>query len=92
MILEGCTAGRVAGMPDEACPEAETVDTRPLAAAAFKVDTVLGVAHPWVEVIEVEDFRAGASVELTVEDSEGAPGVSSKSEMKTKHGIAGGRA
>ena len=78
--MEGCTAGRVAGMPDEACPEAETVDTRPLAAAAFKVDTVLGVAHPWVEVIEVEDFRAGASVELTVEDSEGAPDVSSRNQ------------
>ena len=80
MILEGCTAGRVAGMPDEACPEAETVDTWPLEAAAIEVGPGLGVAHPWVEVIEVEDFRAGASVDLTVEDSEGAPDVSSRNQ------------
>ena len=83
-------AGLAAGMPGEACPEAETVDTRPLAAAAFKVDQFLEVAHPWVEVIEVEDLRAGASMGLTAGDSEGAHGVKFKITQKISPLPSGG--
>ncbi len=91
MILDACTEGLVVGMPGGGCPETETMDTWLLEAVAIEVDLSLAVAHPWVEVIEVEDFRAMASVEFTVEDSEGAFDVSSKSEMQTKQGITGGR-
>lgn len=36
----------------------------------------------WVEVLEVEDFTAEASVEVMVEDLAEAPGDSSTSELK----------
>jgi len=91
VILDGRTVGLLAGMPGGGCPETETADPRPLEALAIEADLDLVVARPGVEVLEVEDFRAVASVEFRVEDSEGAPDVSSKSEMKTRQGIRGGR-
>ena len=78
-------------MPDGGCPETETVDPWPLEALAIEAELGLAVAQSEVEVLEVEDFRAVGSVEFTVEDSEGAPDVSSKSKMKTRQGMTGGR-